>query len=165
MVGDEHVNTVLRVLEGVVDPEVPVLNVVEMGIIHDVSVDGSRVSIDIAPTYSGCPAMRMIESNIQVALERAGYAPVNVRTLSHIAWSTDMLGPEAKRKLEEYGIAPPLPLDHPDADPDGSRRTTIACPFCKSRETSLTSFFGSTACKSLHYCRGCEQPFEAFKCI
>ncbi len=147
------------------DPEIPVLNVVEMGIVRHVELDGDSVRVMIAPTYSGCPAMRMIESDIAAALSNAGFVNPTVKTVYSEAWSTDLMTPEALRKLEEYGIAPPLRTNHPDADLDGSGKKAVPCPYCKSSETVRQSFFGSTACKSMHFCNACQQPFEAFKCI
>lgn len=158
-----------RVVSGVMDPEVPVLSVTELGIIRDVAVDDAgRVTVTVTPTYSGCPAMKVIEDEILGALAAGGFPEASVRTVFQPAWTTDWIGAEAREKLRAYGIAPPGP---PDADDDGSlvpllrRRETVACPYCGSRDTSLRSEFGSTACKSTLVCNACRQPFEQFKAI
>jgi ring-1,2-phenylacetyl-CoA epoxidase subunit PaaD len=158
-------SSVLEILTEVLDPEIPVLNVVEMGIVRGIEFDGETVHVAIAPTYSGCPAMRAIEQDIASALVKAGFPNPIVKTVHSEAWSSDLMTHEARQKLEAYGIAPPLPTSHPDADLDGSGKKSIPCPYCKSIDTIRQSFFGSTACKSMHYCNGCQQPFEAFKCI
>ena len=145
------------VLETVMDPEVPALSIVDLGIVRDVEVDeDGTVTVSITPTYSGCPAMHVIEDDIVTALHENGWSRVRVRTVHSPAWSTDWIGPEARRKLEAYGIAAPelVPLQ---------RRVT--CPFCGSRETTMRSEFGPTACKSIMYCDACQQPFELFKAI
>ena len=153
----------------VMDPEVPVLSVTELGIVRDVAVaDDGHVTVTVTPTYSGCPAMRVIEREILDALATAGFADASVRTVFQPAWTTDWIPPEAREKLRAYGIAPPGPRD---ADEDTSlvpllrRRESVPCPYCGSRDTTLRSEFGSTACKAIMYCRACEQPFELFKAI
>jgi ring-1,2-phenylacetyl-CoA epoxidase subunit PaaD len=156
---------VLEILAEVHDPEIPVLNIVEMGIVRDVSISGGRVKVTITPTYSGCPIMNVIGRDVTAALERHGIGGAELETVYAPAWTTDWLTDEARRKLEEYGIAPPKPLvEQPLFGPNRSL-DQVACPFCRSERTSLTSEFGSTACKSLHYCNECQQPFEHFKCI
>jgi ring-1,2-phenylacetyl-CoA epoxidase subunit PaaD len=144
------------------DPEIPVLNIVEMGIVKEVELQGDSVRVVITPTYSGCPAMKVIEEEIVSALQKKGFENVTTRTVFSPSWTTDWLSEETKRKLKEYGIAPPG-----KASADDSSRITknIHCPFCDSDNTELRSEFGSTACKSLHYCNNCQQPFEHFKCI
>lgn len=159
-----------RVVGEVMDPEVPVLSVVELGIIRDVAVDdGGHVTVTVTPTYSGCPAMKVIEDEILGALTAGGFADAEVRTVFQPAWTTDWIGAEAREKLRAYGIAPPGPRD---ADGDAGalvpllrRRETVACPYCGSRDTELRSEFGSTACKSTLVCNACRQPFEQFKAI
>ena len=153
---------VLELLSRVNDPEIPVLNVVEMGIVREVSEDEKGLNVAITPTYSGCPAMEVIEREIRETLEREGMGPVSVRKVFAPAWTTDWLTGEAKRKLREYGIAPPGPSCGSALLED---EAPTPCPFCRSGETELRSRFGSTACKALYYCRGCQQPFEKFKCI
>jgi ring-1,2-phenylacetyl-CoA epoxidase subunit PaaD len=149
------------VLETVMDPEVPALSVVDLGIVRDVDVDDAgTVTVSITPTYSGCPAMNMITLDIETSLARAGIK-ARVHTSLSPAWTTDWLTDAARQKLAAFGIAPP---EHA-----ASRRALFgeahpACPHCGSRETELISEFGSTACKSLHRCRACKEPFDAFKC-
>lgn len=154
-------------LEEVKDPEVPVLSVVELGVVRDAVVDADgSVTVTITPTYSGCPAMRAIEEAIHDALVARGIARVTVKTTFTPAWTTDWIPESARAKLEAYGIAPPgrastsdelVPLRRAGAGP--------RCPFCKSPRTALRSEFGSTACKALWVCAECTQPFEQFKAI
>jgi ring-1,2-phenylacetyl-CoA epoxidase subunit PaaD len=158
---------VLAWLEEVKDPEVPVLSVVELGVVRDavVAVDGG-VTVTVTPTYSGCPAMRVIEESIIEALQLRGVREVSVRTVFTPAWTTDWIPEAARARLEAYGIAPPGPAsDSDELVPLRRATTTLRCPWCKSTETSLTSAFGSTACKALWHCSACRQPFEAFKAI
>ena len=158
---------VFAALDEVKDPEVPVLSVVELGIVRDVRLDGRGVAVTITPTYTGCPALRVIEEDIIEALTARGLAPVRVETVYAPAWTTDWLNAAAKQKLEQYGIAPPGPA----ARESLVRLTRAAvvehpcCPYCGSHDTTVRSEFGSTACKAICYCKGCEQPFELFKAI
>ncbi|MCC6243923.1 MAG: phenylacetate-CoA oxygenase subunit PaaJ [Gemmatimonadaceae bacterium] len=154
---------VFAVLNTVMDPEVPVISVVELGIVRDAQIDGETIRVVVTPTYSGCPAMREIEADIRSALEAAGASDVDVQTVYAPAWTTDWIGEPAREKLRAYGIAPPG-----RAEPQGlitlSRaRVAVACPFCGSRDTRLQSEFGSTACKAIHVCHSCRQPFDEFK--
>jgi ring-1,2-phenylacetyl-CoA epoxidase subunit PaaD len=151
-------------LDEVRDPEVPVLSVVELGIVRDVRVDGAQVDIDITPTYSGCPAMHEIERSIAGALSSRGLS-VRVRTVFSPAWTTDWMSEAAREKLRGYGIAPPGRVEADVLVPLMRRSPAVACPFCGARDTALRSEFGSTACKALHYCNACHQPFEHFKAI
>jgi ring-1,2-phenylacetyl-CoA epoxidase subunit PaaD len=150
----------LAALQTVTDPEIPVLTIAELGVLRDVSVRGDVVDVTITPTYSGCPAMNMIMLDIETALARAN---VNARVHTRLspAWTTDWLSDAARRKLAAFGIAPPAHT--------ASRRGLFGeehpvCPRCGSADTELISEFGSTACKSLHRCRACREPFDAFKC-
>jgi ring-1,2-phenylacetyl-CoA epoxidase subunit PaaD len=158
----------LAVLDDVMDPEVPVLSVRELGIVRDVDVEGDgSITVTVTPTYSGCPAIRVIEQDILSALEQAGYPGARVRTAYAPAWTTDWIAPEARAKLKAYGIAPP---GRADGGEDGlvqllRRRANPQCPYCDSRDTEVRSEFGSTACKSVCWCRSCRQPFEEFKAI
>ena len=151
-------------LRDVPDPEVPVISVVELGIVRDVAVDGDAVTVTITPTYSGCPAMREIERDIVAALEARGFARVAVRTTYTPAWTTAWIDDDAREKLRAYGIAPPGPPEGPDLIPL-RRRRVVPCPYCGSERTTLRSEFGSTACKAIHFCDACHQPFEEFKAI
>ena len=153
------------VLDEVMDPEVPVLSVVELGIVRDIIVGDEAVTVAVTPTYSGCPAMRVIERDIEAALHEHGVARVEVKTSYSPAWTTDWIAPEAREKLRAYGIAPPGAADHGAPVAIGRRRPKVRCPFCSSMDTELRSEFGSTACKAIHVCRSCSQPFEEFKAI
>ena len=159
---------VFAVLDGVKDPEVPALSVVELGVVRDVSVDeAGAVTVAVTPTYSGCPAMQVIEADIVAALRARGVPETRVRTAYAPAWTTDWKSDAAKAKLEAYGIAPPGPAPAADDDlvPLRRRDAVVRCPYCKSDDTSLRSEFGSTACKSIRFCNSCRQPFEQFKAI
>jgi ring-1,2-phenylacetyl-CoA epoxidase subunit PaaD len=145
-----------------------VLSVVELGIVRDVAVDGEgRVTVSITPTYSGCPALRVIERDIVDALAKDGWPDARLRTVYAPAWTTDWIGADARRKLEAYGIAAPPSRDTDDAQlvPLRRRAPAVACPYCGSLATVTRSEFGSTACKALMYCEQCRQPFELFKAI
>jgi ring-1,2-phenylacetyl-CoA epoxidase subunit PaaD len=155
----------LAVLDAVMDPEVPVLSVVELGIVRDVSVGESGVVVTITPTYSGCPALRVIEQDIEAALRAHGVERVEVETSYMPAWTTDWIPAEAREKLRAYGIAPPGAADHDAPVTIGRRRVAVRCPYCGSMDTTSQSDFGSTACKAIHVCGSCRQPFEEFKAI
>lgn len=157
----------LALLDTVKDPEVPVVSVVELGVVRDAEATEAGVVVKITPTYSGCPAMREIEQGIVQALEAQGLGPVTVRTVFQPAWTTDWITDEARRKLEAYGIAPPGPAARDDDDlvPLLRRAEVVRCPYCRSGDTVLRSEFGSTSCKSIRFCNACSQPFEQFKAI
>ena len=155
---------VYALLDTVKDPEVPVLSVVELGIVRAVEVEGDAVTVVVTPTYSGCPAMKVIEDDIVAALHGAGFADARVRTVYTPAWTTDWIPPAARDKLRAYGIAPPGRVRE-QSPVQIQRREPVACPFCGSSDTTPRSEFGSTACKALHYCNACTQPFEEFKAI
>ncbi|GIV60887.1 MAG: phenylacetate-CoA oxygenase subunit PaaJ [Rhodothermaceae bacterium] len=161
---------ILAHLSEVKDPEVPVLDVVEMGIVRDVRVEGNTLHVDITPTYSGCPAMKAIADEIVGPCTNGAFRKVEVHTVFREAWTTDWMTEAARRKLRAYGIAPP-PERAGEANPGMIPLTTVAvpkpvpCPFCGSEDTRLTSAFGATPCKSLHFCNACRQPFEHFKGI
>jgi ring-1,2-phenylacetyl-CoA epoxidase subunit PaaD len=140
-----------------------VLSVVELGIVRDVELDGDAVTVVVTPTYSGCPAVRVIEDDIVAALTAGGYLGARVRTTFAPAWTTEWIGPTAREKLRAYGIAPPGPATVDELVPLLRRAPSVACPYCGSARTELRSEFGSTACKATLYCRACRQPFEQFK--
>ena len=157
-----------QVLGTVLDPEVPVLSVVELGIVRDVAVDDAGVTVTVTPTYSGCPAVQVIERDILQALAEHGVPDARIRTVFSPPWSSDWIPEAARAKLKAYGIAPPGPASDDDEGPLVQlrrRRETAACPYCDSARTELRSEFGSTACKSIAYCEDCRQPFEVFKAI
>ncbi len=145
----------------VVDPELPALTIADLGVLRGVSVTDGAVEVAITPTYSGCPAMQVIALDIMTALEQAGIAGARVRTVLSPAWTTAWLTADARRKLLEDGIAPPL-----DAPGRGALFGTAApaCPRCGSAATERLAEFGSTACKALWRCTACREPFDHFKC-
>jgi ring-1,2-phenylacetyl-CoA epoxidase subunit PaaD len=157
--------SVYETLSTVMDPEVPVISVVELGIIRDVEVASDCITVTVTPTYSGCPAMREIEDDIRTALLGAGAPAVDVRMTFAPAWTTDWIGAEAREKLRAYGIAPPGRAEQGGLITLTRRRTPVPCPFCGSADTRLQSEFGSTACKAIHVCNACRQPFDEFKAI
>lgn len=145
----------------VVDPEIPVLTIEDLGVLREVSIVDGRVEVAITPTYSGCPAMNMIALQIELALEGAGIASPVVRTVLSPAWTTDWMSEDGRRKLRDYGIAPPVA--------GAGRRALfgaveVSCPRCGSRATDQISEFGSTSCKALWRCTACREPFDYFKC-
>jgi ring-1,2-phenylacetyl-CoA epoxidase subunit PaaD len=155
---------ILRWLEEVKDPEVPVLSIRELGVLRDVEVSDERVVVVMTPTYSGCPAMHAMETEVVQTLARHGVSNAEVRTVYSPAWTTDWMSGEAKAKLEAYGIAPPGPAASDDLVPL-RRRVATPCPYCRSVNTTMRSEFGSTACKAILFCNSCDQPFELFKPI
>jgi ring-1,2-phenylacetyl-CoA epoxidase subunit PaaD len=155
-----------RALEGVPDPEVPVISVVELGIVRGLEVtEAGAVTVTITPTYSGCPAMFEIEKDVRAALEAAGASSVEVRTVLSPAWTTDWIPESAREKLRTYGIAPPGKADSGALVTLTRARPPVPCPWCGSSATELRSEFGSTACKAIHVCTSCRQPFDEFKAI
>jgi ring-1,2-phenylacetyl-CoA epoxidase subunit PaaD len=163
-VAESRRDEILRWLEEVKDPEVPVLSVRELGVLRDVEVSSDGVVVVMTPTYSGCPAMHAMEADVLSTLERHGVPNARVRTVYSPAWTTDWISDDAKAKLEAYGIAPPARTESDDLVPL-RRRTPTRCPYCKSVNTTMRSEFGSTACKAILFCNGCSQPFELFKPI
>jgi ring-1,2-phenylacetyl-CoA epoxidase subunit PaaD len=151
----------------VLDPEVPVLTVIDLGIVRDVREENDTVVVDVTPTYSGCPAMRVIEHDIADALRRAGAKDVQINTVFQPAWTTDWITPDARERLRAYGIAPPSGSASVGVElfPLQRRAETISCPRCGSRQTEVRSEFGSTACKAIYYCTACAEPFEYLKPI
>lgn len=145
----------------VVDPEIPVLTIADLGVLREVTVTDEGVEVAITPTYSGCPAMNMIALEIELALEREGIRNPKIRTVLSPAWTTDWMSERGRQKLKEYGIAPP--------QAGGGRRVLfgeqkVACPQCGSGDTEVLSEFGSTSCKALWRCKTCREPFDYFKC-
>ncbi|WP_084689394.1 1,2-phenylacetyl-CoA epoxidase subunit PaaD [Sphingomonas changbaiensis] len=147
-VSSEVEKRIWDVLENVPDPELPVLSILDLGIVR--SVEPHRVTI--TPTYTGCPATLAIQASIRAALDAAGYRDVAIETVLSPSWTTDWITPEGRAKLQAYGIAPPSPA------------ATATCPQCGSADTEEVSRFGSTPCKALWRCRACAEPFDRFKC-
>ncbi|MFT5859756.1 MAG: ring-1,2-phenylacetyl-CoA epoxidase subunit PaaD [Flavobacteriaceae bacterium] len=157
------VEEVWNYLDQVFDPEVPVLTIRDLGIVRDVIVTDHLVNVVITPTYTGCPAMSRIEDDIKEVLLNHGIENCKVDMVLSPAWTTDWLSENGKKKLEEYGIAPPV--DETDKSVLFSEPDVIPCPRCKSKNTRLISQFGSTACKAHHQCKDCLEPFDYFKCL
>jgi ring-1,2-phenylacetyl-CoA epoxidase subunit PaaD len=155
------------VVGSVVDPELPMLTLTELGVVRDVRQDGDAVTVTVTPTYSGCPAMEAIRSDIRAALANAGYARVDVRTVLAPAWTTDWISESGRRKLAEAGIAPPGPAPRRAAGPVPlsltARPVVVACPRCGHPETEVLAAFGVTACRELRRCPSCREPFERVK--
>jgi len=147
-----------HILEQVSDPEIPVLTITDLGIVRDVKLNDDEVEVIITPTYTGCPAMDMIAMNIKLALIENGYHKIKITSVLAPAWTTDWMSEDGKRKLQEYGIAPPYSRSGDTSDP------VIHCPQCNSTNTKCISEFGSTACKALYQCGDCKEPFDYFKC-
>jgi ring-1,2-phenylacetyl-CoA epoxidase subunit PaaD len=148
--------------ESVVDPEIPVLSIADLGVLRDVRMVDGAVEVDITPTYSGCPAMNLIALNVEIALINAGFDTPRIKTVLSPAWTTDWMTEHGKEVLVAYGIAPP--------EGKAARRALfgeeyVTCPRCHSRNTRRISEFGSTACKALWRCGACAEPFDYFKCI
>jgi len=156
-----------QALRGVVDPEIPVLTILDLGIVRDVAARGDAVEVVITPTYSGCPATHAIGEDIRRALAAAGFAEARIRTSLRPAWTTDWMTAEGREKLRKFGIAPP---GRGAASPAKialfrAEAAGVDCPHCGSAETERLAAFGSTACKALYRCRDCREPFDHFKAI
>lgn len=151
----------------VLDPEVPVLSIVDLGIVRDVREEEGTVVVDVTPTYSGCPAMRVIEHDIIDALHRAGATDVRVHTVFQPVWTTDWISNDARERLRAYGIAPPSGSAPVATELISLQRRVeaVPCPRCGSSRTEQRSEFGSTACKAIWYCPDCAEPFEYLKAI
>lgn len=164
------------VLDTVPDPEVPALSVRDLGIVRDVVCGKAGTEVVLTPTYSGCPATEVISDSVRQALQDAGFGPVRVTLRRAPAWTTDWISDEGRRKLREYGIAPPGPVEDgahgcgvsgaaPAMTPIRIRPRGVDCPRCGSAQTERLSAFGSTACKAMYRCLACREPFEYFKPI
>lgn len=151
------IESIYEVLRRVTDPEVPVLTILDLGIVRNVEIIDDELIVTITSTYTGCPAMDMIAAQIRMELTAAGYQNVCIENSIRPAWTTDWMTESGKQKLKEYGIAPP---DKRFSIPEDG----VACPRCGSSNTRLVSEFGSTACKALYQCRDCQEPFDFFKC-
>lgn len=151
------------VLEEVKDPEVPVLSVIDLGIIRSVKTSGDKIDIIITSTYSGCPAMDVINMDIRLKLIEKGYRNVSIQQQLSPAWTTDWMTEEGKQKLKAFGIAPPNPRQQ-FCKEEMFQQEAVQCPACNSYHTELISQFGSTACKSMYQCLDCKEPFDHFKC-
>ena len=153
-------------LESVPDPEIPVVGIVEMGIVRYVSITNGSVEVTMTPTFSGCPALHVIRDSIENAIRDLGIESVEVKTVLSPPWSTDWITEEAKQKLKEYGITPPVAAPkHNGENLIQLDVSPMICPRCDSINTETKNTFGPTLCKSIHYCNNCNEPFESFKAI
>ena len=150
---------ILEILENVSDPEVPVLSVLDLGVVREIKINENNVEIFITPTYSGCPAMQTIATNIKFELIANGIENIYVKEILSPAWTTAWMSENGKKKLKEYGIAPP----QYDENKKGLDEN-IECPQCHSINSILLSQFGSTSCKAMYKCMDCLEPFDYFKC-
>lgn len=155
---------ILSALSEIPDPEIPVITIEELGILRDVKWDANTCIIVITPTYTGCPAMKVIEDDIRTKLKSLGIENILVELVYSPAWTTDWISDAAKAKLEKYGIAPP---EHSTVDKGTllGKPRDLKCPHCSSKNVEMISQFGSTACKALYRCIDCREPFDYFKCI
>lgn len=164
-----HIKTVLTegeiwdLLQDVKDPEVPVLSVLDLGIVRDVKTEGDKIVITITPTYSGCPAMDVISMDIRLKLIEKGYRNVRIQQRLSPAWTTDWITEEGKQKLKAFGIAPPNPKPQ-FCSSEMFKEEAVQCPHCHSYHTELLSQFSSTACKAMYRCLDCQEAFDYFKC-
>ena len=159
-------NKILSILNNIPDPEVPVLTITDLGIVRNINIISPDKSVEvfITPTYSGCPAMDTIAMNIRLGLLRNGYRDVIITKVLSPAWTTDWISESGKEKLKAYGIAPPGKANKHDPSVLFAEPLKVQCPQCNSFNTTMISEFGSTACKSLHQCNDCKEPFDHFKC-
>ncbi|MGE0569210.1 MAG: 1,2-phenylacetyl-CoA epoxidase subunit PaaD [Bacteroidia bacterium] len=156
---------IIGYLNEIPDPEIPVISIVELGVIRDVHDTGNNsIEVTITPTYSGCPAMKQMEDDVVRMLKEKGFNEVKIKMVYSPAWTTDWLSEEAKLKLQKYGIAPPEEKTSDKSFLTGKPKE-VTCPRCKSKNTRLVSQFGSTACKAYYQCNDCLEPFDYFKCI
>ena len=154
-----------RLLADVMDPEVPVISVVDLGLVREVLDDGQTLDVVLTPTYSGCPATEIIEASVRDALEQGGLGPLRVSMRRAPAWTTDWISAAGREKLRAYGIAPPGPVPAETSQPIRLMSRSVPCPRCGDTRTERLSAFGATACKALYRCLACREPFEHFKPI
>ena len=156
--------TIYSYLGEINDPEVPVLSIIDLGIVRDVRMNEDELEVVITPTYTGCPAMDMISATIKIQLATLGFKKVKITQVLSPAWTTEWMSEEGKRKLKEYGIAPPNPRQQVCDQKLFAEAEAVQCPHCNSFHTHRISEFGSTACKALYQCDDCKEPFDYFKC-
>jgi ring-1,2-phenylacetyl-CoA epoxidase subunit PaaD len=146
------------------DPEIPVISLVELGVVRDVEVENGRVRVGFTPTFLGCPALELMQAAMVDRIRELGAEP-EVRVIIEDAWSTDRITPEGREKLRASGFAPPAPRAEGAPTLVQLESNAFRCPYCGSRNTKLENIFGPTPCRSLRYCNGCRQPFEQFKTL
>lgn len=158
-------DAILKILETVTDPEVPVLSIIDLGIVRKIETDSNdNLQVFITPTYTGCPAMDVIKTNIRLALLQNGFSNVEIITVLSPAWTTDWMTQAGKQKLKAYGIAPPNIKQQVCTLEAFQKDEAVQCPQCNSYHTHLISRFGSTPCKALYKCGDCLESFDYFKC-
>jgi ring-1,2-phenylacetyl-CoA epoxidase subunit PaaD len=157
-------DAVWAALAGIPDPEIPVISLVDLGVVKDVSVDGDRVHVAFTPTFLGCPALERMRAEMEATIKALGAEP-EVEVVLDDSWSTDRITPEGREKLRAAGFAPPPPRVAGEPSLVQLQSATHRCPYCGSAETRLENLFGPTPCRSLRYCPSCRQPFEQFKTI
>lgn len=158
----EHI---YEALSEIPDPEIPVISITDLGVIRNIELQSeTAIELKITPTYSGCPAMQQIETDVRKKLQSLGFSDITIQTIYSPPWTTDWINAAAKERLRAYGIAPP---EHTTEDKSWltGKEKTVKCPRCRSANTRLISQFGSTACKALYQCQDCLEPFDYFKCI
>jgi len=151
-------------LDEIPDPEIPVISLVDLGVVRDVAVDGAHVRIEFTPTFLGCPALEVMRRAMEAKVEQLGGEP-EVAVIQDDSWSTDRISPAGREKLREAGFAPPTPRAAGATTLLQLQSKAFRCPYCGSTETQLENLFGPTPCRSLRYCKSCRQPFEQFKTI
>lgn len=157
--------TLYAYLDEIKDPEIPVLSIIDLGIVRNIQFNPEHeLEVTITPTYTGCPAMDVIATAIRVELSTLGFKKIRIIQSISPAWTTDWMSEEGKRKLKEYGIAPPNPRQQVCDEKLFAAAEAVACPLCDSFHTHRISEFGSTACKALYQCDDCKEPFDYFKC-
>lgn len=164
MLNTSEIDKIIEYLHEIPDPEIPVIDIVELGVIREVKLIRNEVEVIITPTYSGCPAMKQMEDDIIKVLKSKGYDHITITTTYNPPWTTDWITDIAKEKLRAYGIVPP---EHSSIDKGllSGKSKSLKCPRCNSENTELVSQFGSTSCKALYKCKDCLEPFDYFKCI
>ena len=155
---------VREALAAIPDPEIPVISIVDLGVVRDVDVDGERVRVEFTPTFLGCPALETMRAQMEEAIRDLGAEP-EIDVVLDDSWSTDRITPEGREKLREAGFAPPAPREATAPTLVQLTSAVFRCPYCGSTETRLENIFGPTPCRSLRYCESCRQPFEQFKTI
>ena len=155
---------VWEALDEIADPEIPVISLVDLGVVKDVAIDGDRVRIEFTPTFMGCPALDAMRTQMEAAVTALGGEP-QVDVLLDDSWSTDKITPAGREKLREAGFAPPAPRAQEAPTLLQLQKAVHRCPYCNSAETRLDNIFGPTPCRSVRYCTSCRQPFEQFKTI
>jgi ring-1,2-phenylacetyl-CoA epoxidase subunit PaaD len=155
---------VWHALSEIPDPEIPVISLVELGVVRDVAVEDGRVRVEFTPTFLGCPALEVMRDQMATKVRELGAEP-EIQVITDDSWSTDRITPEGREKLRKSGFAPPAPREAGGPQLVQLQKGAFRCPYCGSTDTQLDNIFGPTPCRSLRYCRSCRQPFEQFKTI